>query len=477
MACMCILPVKDNWTAKLYYHVRVEVIQRFKWMSSSAHPASKCNQKTVYVESYGCTANKFDLEVMLAHLTNAGYKIVGDPERGDVLVINTCGVKTQTESRMLARLQVLSGFGKPVIVAGCLPKINMQAIKRVAPSFAAALDPYSVDRITIAVERALAGERNILFLSDRPIVKITQPKIRLNRAVEIVQIAEGCTGACTFCCVRFARGRLFSYPKELILERVKKAVSEGVKEIWITSQDNGAYGLDIKTNLAELLEEICRVNGDFMVRVGMMNPNHAMRILEPLVEAYRDRKVFKFLHLPLQSGDDDVLKRMNRYYTVKDFMEVVNFFREAIPRITLATDIICGFPGESEEAFERTMRVIEDVKPDIVNISKFLPRPRTPAASMRQLPTKTLKERSRRLSALASRISLERNSSWIGWEGRIIVDEKGRGNSWIGRNFAYKPVVIRSLDGVDDPLGKYVWVRITEAYTNYLEGEVINLKS
>ena len=346
-------------------------------MSLSAHPASRRNQRTVYVESYGCTANRFDLEVMLAHLTNAGYKVVGDPEKGDVLVINTCGVKTQTESRMLARLQALSGLGKPVIVAGCLPKINMQAIRRVAPSFAAVLDPYSVGRITDAVGRALAGERNMLFLSDRPVVKVAQPKVRLNRAVEIVQIAEGCTGACTFCCVRFARGRLFSYPKELILDRVKKAVSEGVREVWITSQDNGAYGLDIKTNLAELLEEICRVDGDFMVRVGMMNPNHAMRILEPLIEAYQDRKVFKFLHLPLQSGDDDVLRRMNRYYTVEDFIEVVESFREAIPRITLATDIICGFPGESEEAFERTMRVIEDVKPDIAVSYTHLTLPTT----------------------------------------------------------------------------------------------------
>jgi MiaB-like tRNA modifying enzyme len=408
---------------------------------------------------------------MLAFLLKAGYKVArGAPESADFLLVNTCGVKRQTEDRVLWRLRSLSLLNKPLIIAGCLPRINLPAIKRAAPGYSAVLDPHSVDQILTALEKAKLGEKNMTFFSEKPKIKADLQKVRVNRSVEIVQIAEGCTGSCAFCCTRFARGRLFSYPKETIVERVKEAVSGGAKEIWITAQDTGAYGKDIGTNLAELLEEVCGVEGKFFVRVGMMNPFHVPEILNRLIKAYKDEKVFKFLHLPLQSGDDEVLRLMNRSYSVDDFKKIVHSFRREIPRLTLATDIICGFPGEDEQAFRRSMELIREIKPDVLNISKFFPRPKTPAESMKQLPLWEVKERSRKMTELFRGICLERNQAWLNWNGEVIVDEKGKDGSWIGRNFAYKPIVVRSEEEL---IGKFLQVRVKEAYPIYLLAEIV----
>jgi len=439
-------------------------------LTGAAPPTLMRKAGTIYCESYGCSANRFDLEVMLGILVEAGYRVVNDAKLADIILVNTCAVKKPTEDKMLERLRVLSSFDKPLIVAGCLPKIDFEAICKSSSSFSAALDPYSVDRILEVVRSAEAGETNRVFFSEKPQVKLLQPKVRLHKFIEIVQIAEGCTGACSFCCVRFARGRLFSYAKELIVDRVHKAVSEGVREVWITSQDNGAYGQDIGTDLVELLDECCKIEGDFLIRIGMMNPNHVLRIADRLALAYKDERIFKFLHLPVQSGDDEVLKRMNRSYSAEDFRHIVSVFREEIPKVTLSTDIICGFPGETKSAFERTVRLVEEVEPGIVNISRFFPRPGTRAGSMKRLPVEEVKNRSRKLSELVKKISFERNKTWLDWEGKILIDEKGRDNTWIGRNFAYKPIVVTSPE---DLLGRFVYAHVNEAFSTYLRAEIL----
>ncbi len=425
--------------------------------------------KAVYAKNYGCAANLFDFEVMLGLLIGAGHHMVNRPDSADIILVNTCGVKKPTEDRVIQKLRRLNRLCKPLIVAGCLPKINPEAISKAAPDLSAMLDPQSVDKILLAVEAAVKGEKNRVFFSQMPPVKLGLPKTRLNRTIEIVPISEGCNGACTFCCVRLARGALFSYPEEAIVRRVAQAVEGGAKEIWITSQDNGAYGLDARTNLAELLKECCRVKGKFLIRVGMMNPDYLSRILPDLIDAYRNEKVFKFLHLPIQSGDDETLRRMNRRYTVEEFKEIVNTFRQAVPDLSLATDVICGFPSETREAFERTLSFVEEVKPDTVNISKFFPRPNTPAEKMRQHDAGGVKARSTELTRIVRRITFEQNERWLGWKGEILIDEKGRGASWIGRNFAYKPIVIK---GNEDLLGKFVQAKVVKAFSTYLVAEL-----
>jgi len=426
--------------------------------------------KLVYAENYGCAANKFDLEVMLGLLKREGYRLSSDPANADVILVNTCGVKKPTEDRIIQRLHRLSQLNKPLIICGCLPRISPEAIRKAAPNFAVMLDPRSVDRIADAVKYAQNGGKNKVFFSNASPSKLEHPMLRLSKVIEIIAISEGCLGDCTYCCVRFARGKLYSFPQEEIVKKIKRVVSEGVKEIWLTSQDSGAYGIDINTNLAKLLGECSEIPGKFMIRVGMMNPNNALRILPELINSFKKEKIFNFLHLPIQSGDNEILKRMNRRYTVEEFKRTVEEFRREIPDLTLSTDIICGFPGEGPEAFENTISLLKEVKPDIVNISRFFPRPGTPAEKMKQLDVRLIKNRSRRISEIAKEISLERNKRWLGWEGEILIDEKGRDHSWIGRNFAYKPIVVKSRENL---IGKFLEVKIVKAFSTYLEADII----
>ncbi len=433
-------------------------------------PTVPHSTKAVYAENYGCAANTFDFEVLLGLMADLNYHLTKDVGLADIVLVNTCGVKKPTEDRILGRLRKLSQTQKPLIIAGCLPKINFKAIVKAAPNFAATLDPRSVHKIPEAIKSAENGETGRIFFSDKPVTKLELPKVNLRLPISIIAVSEGCAGACAFCCVKFARGTLTSFPKVAVAESVGRAVRNGVKEIWLTSQDTGAYGMDTGSNLAELLKECIKVEGKFWLRVGMMNPDHVLPILDKLIDAYRDNRVFKFLHLPVQSGDDDVLKRMNRRYSVNDFKTIVQKFRRELSDLTLSTDVICGFPGETEEAFKKTLGLVEKVKPDVVNISRFFPRPNTPAERMEQVDVDEIKARSLALTRMVKRLALEKNRKWVGWTGEVLVDEKGKGQSWIGRNFAYKPIVVK---GKNVLLGRFLNVRITGAFSTYLEAEII----
>jgi MiaB-like tRNA modifying enzyme len=422
----------------------------------------------VFVKSFGCSTNLADGEVLAGCLAEAGYQIVNSAIVADVLIFNTCAVKGPTENRMIEILKRVP-TNKKLIVAGCLPLINFERLRREV-RFDGVVGPAAGDTIVNAVKRVLNGEKVVALkgaVNAKP--SLSLPHIHLNPVIGIIPISYGCLGSCAYCCVVFARGRLRSYTIEEIFERIKADLANGVQEFWLTSQDTACYGMDIGTNLPDLIKAVCDVEGNFKVRVGMMTPNMALKILKNLVKAFENEKVFKFLHLPVQSGDNQTLKRMRRFYTVADFKRIVNAFREVFPRMTIATDVICGFPGETKEAFKETLQLIEGVKPDIVNISKFFGRPRTPAVGMENaVPFSELKERSATLSRLASKIAFERNREWVGWKGEVFVDEIGKvRGSWIGRNFAYKPIVIKNGKNL---LGKVVRVKIFDAFPTHLEG-------
>ncbi|MEM3153826.1 MAG: tRNA (N(6)-L-threonylcarbamoyladenosine(37)-C(2))-methylthiotransferase [Candidatus Bathyarchaeia archaeon] len=426
----------------------------------------------VFLKSFGCSTNLADGEVMAGCLAKAGFKLVDSVADADMVIYNTCAVKGPTENRMVDILKKVPK-GKKLLVVGCLPLINFDRLCREV-HFDGVAGPALGDKIVKIVNDVLVGEKVVaLENADKAKPSLSLPRVRINPVVGIIPIGYGCLGSCAYCCVIFARGHLRSYSIEEIVERVKADLADGVREFWLTSQDTACYGRDMGTNLAELIDAICAVDGEFKVRVGMMTPNMALDILENLIKAYRDEKIFKFLHLPVQSGDDHVLEKMRRFYTAADFKEVVNAFRTAFPKITLATDVICGFPGEDEKAFEKTMQLIEDVKPDIVNISKFFARPRTQAAAMQDAVSfPEIKRRSATLSNLASKIALEKNREWVGWEGEILVDEAGKvSGSWIGRNFAYKPIVVKSEENL---LGKVMHVKIYDALPTHLEGVLLD---
>jgi len=422
----------------------------------------------VYAEAFGCSANFADYEMAMGLLREAGFQLVENPEESDLLMAFTCTVKTPTERKMVRRIRELQALGKPFVVAGCMPKVEAELIEEIAPR-ASLMGPDSILKVVKVAEETLWGVR-AHALEDMLVPKTCLPRVRKNPVVHIAPISSGCVGDCSYCIVKLARGRLFSYPLEAVVEDASRAIASGAKEIWVTAQDTAAYTSG-GARLPDLLEALCSLEGRFFIRVGMMTPNNALSTLEDLIEAFRRDRVFKFLHIPVQSGNDEVLERMNRRYNVDDFKHIVARFREEIPRISLSTDIICGFPGETEDQFRDSLRLVEEVKPDVVNISRFGPRPGTKAAEMRpQTPGWETKRRSRMLSQRWRSLSLERNRQWIGWSGEVLIDEKGRGDSWVGRNYAYKAVVLRG----EAHLGDLLQVRVVDAQPQYLLGELID---
>jgi MiaB-like tRNA modifying enzyme len=426
----------------------------------------------VFIQSFGCSTNLADGEVLAGCLAEAGCKIVDSVSEADLVIYNTCAVKGPTENRMVELLKRVPS-SKKLVVTGCLPLINYDRLCK-ETRFDGVVGPAAGEKIVEVVRRVFEGGKVVAVketVNAKP--RLNLPRLQRNPLISIIPISYGCLGSCAYCCVVFARGRLRSYGVEEVVERVKGDLEKGVKEFWITSQDTACYGRDLGAKLPELLTAICGIKGNFKVRVGMMTPNMVADILDELIEAFKNEKIFKFIHLPVQSGDDQILKRMRRFYSTNDFKKIVDAFRQAFPETTIATDVICGFPGEDEKAFEETLQLIEEVKPDIVNVSKFFVRPGTAAAKMEEdfVPLQEIKRRSVLASNLARKIVLERNKHWVGWSGEVLVDEVGKvPDSWVGRNFAYKPVVIKSVENL---LGRTVRVKIRKAFSAYLEGEII----
>ncbi|MFH1789340.1 MAG: tRNA (N(6)-L-threonylcarbamoyladenosine(37)-C(2))-methylthiotransferase, partial [Candidatus Altiarchaeota archaeon] len=386
---------------------------------------------------------------------------VGD--NGEVVVVNTCTVKSPTESKIRKRLRELSAKGRSVVVAGCIPAAD-QSIVEEFPVFS--FIGTNVSDVVAAVEATASGGRYVNIGSSGD--KMCIPKVRANPIVEIVPILEGCLGSCSYCIVRKARGALKSYPMADIVGRVREAVSEGVREIWLTSQDNSAYGKDADSTLPELLRAVSEVEGEFMVRVGMANPNHVAGFLDELVDAFTDERIYRFLHVPVQSGSDTVLSEMGRRYIVDDFKAIVDAFRKRYDA-TISTDVIAGYPTETEEAFQETISLIKEVEPDVLNVSRFWARPGTEAAKLKQLPGRETKRRSRILNEVFEKVGFERNSKWVGWRGTALASEKNADGTYTCRNSHYKPIVIKSGK---DVFGRFVNVEVREATYFDLRGKI-----
>jgi MiaB-like tRNA modifying enzyme len=422
----------------------------------------------IYIETYGCSENQAESEIMAGILTKSGYNIVRKIEDADLAVLNTCYVKSVTEQKIFYRIGEIQKVypDKKMVIAGCISSAAPERLVEIAPS-ASLLSTHKITKIGQVVKKTLEGKR-VEEVGEEEDVKLLLPKIRINPIIDIVPISSGCSGACSFCATKIAKGNVVSYPSGKILDEIRIAVKGGCKEIWLTSQDTGAYGMDKgERSLPRLLKWITSLDGKFFVRLGMINPDHVNKMLIELIEAYNSKKMYKFLHAPVQSGDNEILKKMLRPYFVEEFKEIVDEFRKAY-RMTIWTDVIVGFPEETEEQFKRTLELIKETKLDWVNISRYAMRPGTKAAELEQLPTDIVKERTRKLTNIVNIAAHERNREWINWEGEILISEKGKKNGqWIGRNFAYKPVIINKSG---DLLGKIIKVKIIDAIPTALEG-------
>lgn len=393
---------------------------------------------SIHFITRGCSANQADSEIMQGILKEKGYALSSDEEGADAIVFNSCTVKGPSISYFRRKIKELKSKGKKIIIAGCIPQSQKTFPELKGHSL---VGTYQIDKIGEAVEETLRGNIAVhLAKEEKPRLNI--PKIRANPFIEIVPILQGCLSSCTFCKTKHARGNAYSHSPREIVQHISFAVRDGAKEIWLTSQDNSVYGLDHGANLAGLLSEICSIPREFMVRVGMANPKYILPQLSELIEAFKHPKIYKFLHIPVQSGSDKVLKDMKRGYTAEVYAAIINAFRKEIPEITIATDIICGFPTETKEDFEETIALMKGTRPDIINISKFWPMPGTPAARMKQVDGAERKKRTKELAELHKKIAAEKNKRWLGWKGTILITEKGKHGAWKGKNFAYKQVIL-----------------------------------
>lgn len=373
-------------------------------------------EKSVFVRTFGCAHNQSDSEYMAGVLASEGYVVTANMNEADAWVVNSCTVKDPSQAAFLRVVGEGRKGGKAVVVAGCVPQAqrNLKELEDVS-----VIGVKQIGRVGEAVAAGLRGERFSALGTSGDLPELELPKIRRNELVEIVPLSTGCLGACTYCKTRHARGKLGSYRMENIVERVKGALEDGVSEVWLSSEDTGAYGIDLGYSLSDLLTKLVDAMIPYpfaMLRIGMSNPPYLLSQLDKLSEILESPNVFAFVHVPVQSGSNEILskKRMNREYTVEDFAQVVERLSEKLGgRLTVSTDIICGFPGETEEDFQKTLDLVEKCRLSTVNISQFYARPGTPAASMRpRVPTDVVKARSRSLTKLVD--SLDPYSPLVG---------------------------------------------------------------
>jgi len=406
-----------------------------------------------FVESYGCTMNFGEGRRLSADMASLGYSEADSADAADIVILNTCTVVESTEKRMLSRISELKKAGKEVIVTGCMAKAQPQRIEiRLPGSLVLVPSDYHMFAKLVADRYGIAG----------PPVPATVER------TAILPIAQGCRGRCSYCITKIARGELSSYDESMLVGSFRNFVSSGSREVLLTAQDTASYGADTGTDLPSLVRRCLETPGEYRVRIGMMNPDALERCWEGLVATFDDERMYRFLHIPVQSGSDAILRAMRRKYTVDGFMELVDDLRSACPDVSIATDVICGFPGETDGDHAATMDLIRKLRADTVNITRFSPRPGTDAWSMPQVHGRIANERSKEMTALKNETELDVNSAMVGKEYLALCIEEGK-EGMVMRTGNYRPVVVR--EPVE--IGDFATVRVTENRATYLIGEIV----
>ena len=439
--------------------------------------------QTLWIRTFGCAHNSSDSEYMEGLLTSHGFTFTDNPDAAALWLVNSCTVKDPSQAAMETVIRKAQAAERPIVVAGCVPQADRHLKSLGGVSM---IGTQQIDRVVEVVEATLAGAQ-VRLLGRARLPRLDLPKVRKNPRVEIVPLSTGCLGSCTYCKTRHARGKLGSYAPEAIIDRAISALEEeggAVREIWLSSEDTGAYGIDLGTSLGALLRRLLPAVAErcptAMVRLGMTNPPFILDQLDDVAWALSHPNCYAFLHIPVQSGSDAVLLAMNREYTRADFEAVCDHLLVHVPGITLATDIICGFPGETEGDFEATLELVRKYAFGILNISQFYPRPGTPAASMRRLPTALVKARSRRLTTMTEAFDPYR--SLVGTTQTIHVDlerERVRDANATPRLVAHTKTFVKVLIAPDEAAGVVanatVEARIVAAHRWHCDAELLTV--
>ncbi len=431
--------------------------------------------KTFFVETWGCQMNQHDSELIEGQLRLHGLAPVTTAEDADLVVLNTCSVRDKPVQKIISRIGFLAKQKPETIigVCGCVAEQEAGALLDRSASVGFVLGPGQTARIGEAVRAVEQGKRPVLTGFDAEAEYNFHTIFRKSTTRGMVTVIEGCNEFCTFCIVPYTRGREVSRPLGAVLAEVRSIAADGIKEVELLGQTINAYRCpETGATLARLLEAVASVDGLLRVRFITSHPRHfGQDLIDVLAE---NRNVFRYLHLPIQSGSDAILRKMHRKYTRDEYLALVDRIRAATPKINLSTDVIVGFPGESDADFDDTMRVLTQVRFGQVYAFGYSPRPKTPAARYRPEISEEVKtSRLQRLFSVSNRISLELNQELVGEVAQVLIDGESRRNPehWQGRGEDNR-VVNFPKSGRED-VGDVVEVEIQRAGPHSLSGEII----
>jgi MiaB/RimO family radical SAM methylthiotransferase len=436
----------------------------------------------IVVLSQGCAANFGDGEKIARILSQKSEVTFEFPEaKPEAFYLNVCTVKGNAGAMKLLRKAASTFPGVPIYITGCAPKDFREEALRAVPHVQFTSLKELEDSAILPTQPAQSPSSQTSARTPGS-NKIYRNVLRESPFVGIVNIEEGCLDACAFCSTHLVKGRLHSFAPQTIVDQVQALVDDGCLEIQLTGQDCACYGFDIGTNLAELTQRILtHVNGNYRIRLGMGNPRHVLGYQEALLDCFTDDRIYKFIHIPVQSGSENVLKAMNRRHTARDYATLAHAFTERFSKFTLSTDLIVGYPSETAADFNDTLKLLKETRPTVCNITRFVARPGTVAAHLEStinsahleasnserlapaplaVPDTVKHERSAILAEAFQKIAIENNSEWIGDECTVVTEKPGyRAGTTIARNEAYRPVALQGTF----PTGKTLRVHITDA--------------
>ena len=422
--------------------------------------------KKICIYTFGCQQNEADSEKILGIARELGYEQTDEPENADMIILNTCAIRQHAEEKalsMLGRFKSLKKKNNQLIIGVCGCMAAEEHIKNLLKNdfhyVTFTLEPNMLHRIPHLVYKALSeAKRSFIYGEDKGDVYEGLSVLRMHTHKAWVSIMYGCNNFCSYCIVPYVRGRERSRSSSEILEECRALVADGVKEITLLGQNVNSYKSDC--DFPTLLERLACIDGDFIIRFMTSHPKDVSDRLIDVMGKYSP-KIAPYFHLPLQSGNDRILKAMNRTYNREKFMLTVDKLREMIPNICLSTDVIVGFPTETEEEFLDTLDILQKAKFDMVYAFKYSMREGTPAARMDgQIDESVKEDRISRLLKLQDSISLENNEKYVGEEAWVLVDSLSRRkemNTVNSRTFSNKLV---HFEGDESMIGKYVKVKI-----------------
>lgn len=443
--------------------------------------ASECGERRgAYIETFGCQQNEADSERIAGMAQSMGYELLSSPENAYLIVVNTCAIREHAEKKALSvigQFKHIKARNPDLIIAvcGCMvtQEHRVNDIKFRYPYVDIVFSTASVHKLPELIVKKLEAGRRLYCTDDEYSVAEGLPIHRESTYRAWVSIMYGCNNFCTYCIVPYVRGRERSRRREDIISEVRDLVARGYKDITLLGQNVNSYGKDLGADydFADLLRDLASIEGDFLLHFMTSHPKDATRKLVDVI-ASSDR-IAKQFHLPLQSGSDRILKAMNRHYDMESYLDMIDYMRERIPDIVITTDIIVGFPGESDEDFEATLEAMRRVRYDMIFSFIYSPRKGTPASEMDgQIPPATQSERFSRLLALQNEIAYEINQKHLGQTMRVLCDgaSKNDPDTLCGRTEGNKIVLFK---GDISDTGKYLNIKITKCDTFALTGEIV----